>query len=274
MDMHTSFHRTGVAGVLLTALITAGAGVAQAAPQALALVATKGAVELTCEGRACSAELTTFCLQSDRFSPIPGTVYHLANDDMIRLIGMGDDGRVVALDPEKFLRFESARTHLAVRVSVPRDRLAQHGVSRLEVVVGENVSLLPEAVAGDDDPMTEGEIAILTDSLRPVGSQIVDENGERMQAARITSRMINALPQHGTGGKAVGRELLHRSIGAIDPGNASPRAQDRARGAFDLCRFIMHRDRSVTMRRCLQKQHDDFIDFLNSEYWNAVKVGS
>ena len=274
MKMHTSFHRTGAAGVLLTALLTATAGVAQAAPQALALVATKGAVELACEGRACSAELTTFCLQSDRFSPIPGTVYHLASDDVIRLIGTDDDGRAVALDPEEFLQFESARTHLAVRVSVPRDRLARHGVSRLEISVGENVSLLPETAPGDQDPMTEGEIAVLTGSLRAVGSQIVDDNGERMQAARITSRMINALPRDGADGEAAGRELLHRSIGAIDPGNASLRAQERARGAYDLCRFIVRQDSSVTLRRCLQKQHDDFIDFLNSEYWDAVKTGS
>ena len=73
--------RIGPAGMVLTALIAfaaLGSGAAQAAPQALALVATEEKVGLTCEGRECSAELTSFCLDAGRFSPAPGTAYHLA----------------------------------------------------------------------------------------------------------------------------------------------------------------------------------------------------
>ncbi len=54
MGMPLFHQRIGPAGMVLTALIAfaaLGSGTAQAAPQALALVATEGKVGLTCEGR-------------------------------------------------------------------------------------------------------------------------------------------------------------------------------------------------------------------------------
>jgi hypothetical protein len=57
-------------------------------------------------------------------------------------------------------------------------------------------------------------------------------------------------------------------------GNLSPRARKRARGAFEFCDFAVATGVASSLRRCLQKQHDRFIDFINSEYWEAVKTGS
>ncbi len=110
-------HRIGSAGMVLAALVAFGSGAAQAAPQVLALIATNGKVDLVREGRACSAELTSFCLDAGRFSSAPGTAYHLAGAADVRLVGTTADGRSLSLDPQAFLRFESARSHVAVRVA-------------------------------------------------------------------------------------------------------------------------------------------------------------
>ncbi len=54
----------------------------------------------------------------------------------------------------------------------------------------------------------------------------------------------------------------------------SPAAGERARGAFELCRFVGSVGGPSSPRRCLQEQHDGFVDFLNSKSWKAVKTGT
>ena len=272
--MHKSFRRIGPAGLMLAAVLALVSGGAHAAPQALALVATKGVLGLACEGRECSAELTTFCLQTDRFSPAPGTRYHLVNAGEVRLVGTTRDGRKISLDPEKVLRVESARTHVAVRVSTARDEMALLDLEKVEIEVGENVALLPVPEPGDPNPITESEIAILTGPLRVLGSRIVDHNRYRMDAARIMSRMINLQSQQGGDGEPHGDALWRQAVGEFDEGGFSSGAREMARGAHGICRFIVDRVPTKSLRSCHQTQHDKFIRFLNSEYWEAVKTGS
>ncbi len=269
--------RIGPAGMVLTALIAfaaLGSGAARAAPQALALVATEGKVALVCQGRECSAELTSFCLDAGRFSPAPGTAYHLAGAADVRVIGTTRDGRTLALDARSHLRFESARRHLAVRVSVDRAALEALGVSRTEIEIAENVALLPVPRPGDPDPISESEAALFTGPLRHLGSLVVDGNGERMQAARVTSRMINLLAPRGGAGAVGGEALWRRATAARGADSMSPAARERARGAFELCRFVGSVGGPSSLRRCLQEQHDGFVEFLNSNFWEAVKTGT
>ncbi len=269
--------RIGPAGMVLTALAAfaaLGSGAARAAPQALALVATEGKVGLVCEGRECSAELTSFCLDAGRFSPAPGTAYHLAGAADVRVIGTTEDGRALVLDARSHLRFESARRHLAVRVSMDRAALEALGVGRIEIEIAENVALLPVPRPGDPDPITEGEAALFTGPLRHLGSLVVDGNAERMQAARVTSRMINLLPPRGGAGAAGGEALWRRATAARGADDLSPAARERARGAFELCRFVGNVGGPSSLRRCLQEQHDGFVEFLNSKFWMAVKTGT
>ena len=272
--MHTSFHRTGSAGVIVAALFALGSSVAQAAPQALALVATKGKVGLACQGSDCSAELTTFCLQPDRFAPPRGTRYRLADAGAVQLLGTTRDGRTTVLDPEEHLRFESIRGYVAMRISTSRETMDELDLKKVEVSVGENVSLLPVPEPDDADPITESDIAVLTGSLRPLGSRIVDANEPHMEAAQITNRMINLLPPRSETSEAAGNALWRQAIDGIGQGRLSSGAKEMARGAFAFCKFVVNRAASTSMRRCLQTQHDNFINFLNSEYWDAVKTGS
>jgi hypothetical protein len=198
------------------------------------------------------------------------------------VIGTTQDGRTLALDARSYLRFESARRHLAVRVSVDRAALEALGISRTEIEIAENVALLPVPRPGDPDPITEGEAALFTGPLRHLGALVVDGNGERMQAARVTSRMINLLAPGGEsvsgesgGGESGGGEALwRRATAARGADDLSPAARERARGAFELCRFVGNVGGPSSLRRCLQEQHDGFVDFLNSNFWKAVRTGT
>ena len=160
-------HRIGSAGMVLAALVALGSGPVQAAPQALALVSTYGKVGMTCEGGECSAELSSFCLDSSRFSPSRGTPYQLVGNGQVRLNGITDDGSVLSLDTRSYLGFESARRHLAVKASVPHAALTALGISRVEIEIGENVALLPVPVPGDPDRITESEAAVLSRTTAP-----------------------------------------------------------------------------------------------------------
>jgi hypothetical protein len=271
--MLTLHRRIAPPALVLAALVALGSGTAQAAPQALALVATHGKVGLTCGASECSAEVTSFCLDAGRFSPPRGTEYRIAGGGQIRLTGTTGDGRVLTLDARVHLRFAAARRHLAVRVSVDRSTLEALGIRQAEIDIAENVALLPVPRPGDPDPITEGEAALFTGPLRHLGALVVDANAERMQAARITSRLINLLPPKG-GETRDGEALWQRATAAGSAGAISPSARTRARGAFELCRFVGSIGGPSSLRRCLQEQHDGFVDFLNSKFWEAVKTGT
>lgn len=263
-----------MAGAALAALATLGIGPAAAAPQALGLVATNGPVGLTCTGDECSVELTTFCLQPDRFAPHRGNPYESVNADEIRLVGTHADGRQVALDAVSLLRFESARNHLAVRVSLPRMQIAGLGLNRVDIVVGDRVALLPEAVPGDPNPHSEGEIAVLTQSLRSLGTQVIDRDTERMQAARITNRMINLLPPDGKADIVTSDRLWRQAVEDGGQQALTPTARRKAQGAYGFCRFAIETGVRSELRGCLQTQHDGFMKPLNAEYWDSIKTGS
>lgn len=269
-------HCFAITGLILSGLVAGVPGAAQAAPQALALVETHGKIDLACAGATCSAELTSFCLDASRFSPPRGTVYELATAGLVKLTGTTPGGRSVTLDAEKVARFVSARRHLAVRVSVDRAKLRAYGLDHVSVVVAADAALLP--VPGRDDPTAIGETeaALFTGPLRKLGSRIVDGNSTRMQAARITSRMINLLPPNaGNGGKHVEPVWRRATAAAAAASNTiSPKARKQARGALELCRFVTRVNSSISLKRCLQEKHDGLVDFLNQEYWKAVKSGT
>lgn len=245
---------------------------ANAAPQALALVATHGGTTLVCEGGVCSAEFSAFCLQQDRASPPRGTAYRLEDTGTVTVAGVTEDGATVALDPGTVLKFHSLRTHVAVRVSVDEEQLARRGLRSVSVDVGENVTLAPVPVPGDANPQDAAGLAAAAGPLREVGSRIVDTNGDRMAAARLTSRMINDLEANPVPRGDVAQSLWARAVG--DDAKASPAAQRMARGALGLCRFAVERRGIGEVKGCLQQHHDKFVDYLNASYWKAVGAGS
>lgn len=261
--------RTLGIGLPLILAPLAGAG---AAPQVLALVASKGPVPLVCRNGECAAEFSAFCLRERRRSPVPGTIYHAVGGEGIRITAVTADGSTVTLPEDVGLRIATARTHAAVRLSVPVAALLAKGLTRVAVAVGRGVSLVPEAVPGDPMPQSAQDLTIATGTLRALGSRIVDEGGDRVAAARLTNRLINVLPERGRARRDVRDSLWNRVIGEPAPwqGSGGPAL---ARGAYEDCRARTDGG-FMTLRECLGSAHDHLIGRLNNEYWDATKLGS
>lgn len=236
---------------------------AQAAPQALGLVATYGGVNLKCDGGKCSADFTAFCLQQDRKSSARGTGYFLANGE-IAMSAVTKSGKVITLDPRRHLRIASHRQHLAVRLSVSMGTLRDK-VATVAVNVKKGVVLLPETRIGDPNPHTPSEVAALGAQMRAIGTASVDNNPDRMAAARILTDVINGLPEHGPSDDLLRDELWNDAVGRRGA-TGGAKAIDRARGLYKLCRWTAGRG-TPTMRDCLEKHHDGLIKFLNGRYW-------
>ncbi len=266
--------RTIIAVIILAVSIAFAAGAARADPQILGLVATAGKIELGCRNGECGAEFTTFCLEFDRFSPARGTTYRPAEGSEIRLVGTTEDGHEVSLDAARYLRFVTARGHLALRISIDRRDMEALGLQRVAAVVGENVSLLPAPGSRSAEATDDQDLDLVSGTLRRLGGRIVDGDGERMIAARITNRLINSLPVDEAIGADAVNALWRQAVSGAGEKNVAGGAVVMARGAFDLCNFLTTRGGYGSLRQCLQSKHDGFVGFLNSEYWKAVRTGS
>lgn len=244
------------------------AGPAVAAPQPLALVATLGPVELHCDGRDCAAEFTAFCLQEDRGSPDRGHAYRTIG--AVRVVARDGAGRETAL-PLELLEARALRTHVAVRLSVPERALRERGLSRPSVAVGDGASLAPAPVAGDPRPLEDDELALAAGPFRTVGARLVDLDPERMPAARIVNRLLNALPPQAA---AERREGLWGRVAAPAAEGLPEGAVQRARAIYDLCQLAVQTGVDPSLRRCLEGRHDSLVGSLNGAYWRALKTGS
>jgi len=245
---------------------------AAAATQALALVRSGEPVELICHGATCAAEFSSFCLQPELASPTPYTRYTMAPGPDVRLRGMRADGGIVELDANE-LRIKVLRTHVAVQLSLPHLRLLEHKLAKVTVEIGDKVALLPEPEAGET-PLGAGEITAITTSLRDLGDQVVDSDGERMRAARLLVRLINALPPGGRESAEVRATIWDGNIRPRDLEDAPATSRDLVRQMHDFCAYGSANSMAPSMRSCLQSQHDTIMGGLNSDYWERVKNGT
>src|SRR5215510_13624913 len=113
-------------GVAVAALMI-GIGSAAAAPQILGIVASNGALPLTCDEQGCHADLSTFCLQQPRANPGPGQRYELADRSSVTLVGTRSDGEIVRVPAAPYVTFSSDRGFTSVEVALPADQLAALG---------------------------------------------------------------------------------------------------------------------------------------------------
>jgi len=256
------------------------AATAEAAPQALAVMAMDEALPMNCQDSQCSVDITAFCLQPDRQSPAPGTPYQAAAYEGLQLVGVDAEGRDRVLSLAKLLTVTSARHHKMVRFTVRKEKLDALGMSEVRLRIGERVTLLPKPVAGDDRPQTEADIALVTGPLRMLGHRLVDQDPSEGKAVRIMVRMINLLPTDRQVSKQTQASLWRRS-GAADA-VAALRSGDRRRvkQGFSNCQFIagfkspFSSHSATSMRECLEAVHDGMLDALNKRYWDGIGAGS
>ncbi len=252
--------------VFLSLLIAGVPATVHAAPQALGLVASNGPIELKCEAGGCVADFTTFCLQQDRQSPERGTPYQVGSGE-IQVAGLTADGTRIALDLRQSLALESRRKHMALRMFVRKSTLQAHNLVSVSIEVKEHVVLLPETSATDKNPHSKTEIAMLSSSMRQIGSSYVDSDPDRTVAARVLGDVINGLPERGKASNSTRQDLWQRAVHRAGPA-APQQGIDRARGIYELCKWTAGRA-TPNMRQCLETHHDDFIRYLNSKYWDA-----
>ncbi|MDA1101431.1 MAG: hypothetical protein O2967_20895 [Proteobacteria bacterium] len=244
------------------------------APQMMGLVANNSAVPLQCDRGECFAELTAFCLQPLRSSPIRGTAYRLHDDTSLVAIATTNDGRTIQLDPGRDLRIKAERSHVAVRISLSAREMFRRNLREVHITVARNATLVPVAVSDDKTPLHQDEIAAAAGSLRAFGGDYVDREQKWMPVARMANRLINALPPGGQVGEQQRQALWAKAIGPDDFASLPAGTGQRLRMIYDECRTAVATARRPSLRRCLESKHDSMVGALNNQYWHAIKFGS
>ena len=276
-----------IATVILA--LAAIAAPATAAPQGLMVGTPTDTLPMNCEGGVCSTEVAAICLQPDRANPVRGKKYNVIEttaqikgakssdiEDTMRLVGVASDGKRISLPIWRHLRIRAERDHFAVTLSVDQSVLHQYGLKSLAVRVTGNVLLFPDAVEADPEPQSDADVAIARSTLRGVAERILGQRADTLGGARVVRIAINALPRNRA---TTERERVKaRKIAAILP--ATPRARTLAGEAFMACRgvfdlaIVRRYDSRYSYRDCLGIMHDDLIDGVNKQYWDALKAGS
>ena len=275
--------------VAVAAILGLAAGAASAAPQALMVVTPTDILPMNCEGGVCSSEVAAICLQPDRANPVRGKQYRVMErtaqipgaksssiEDTMILVGVFADGRQISLPTWKHLRIRAARDHFAVTLSVDQSVLRQYSLKSLAVRVTGNALLFPDAVDRDREPQTDADIAVARTTLRGIAKRILGQRADTLGGAKVVRSAINALPRNR--GTTERERSTARQIAASV--RATPRARTLASEAFAACRnvsdlaIVKRYDSRYSYRDCLGIMHDDLIDGVNKQYWDALKAGS
>ena len=255
--------------VLLTVVGVLGQ-TAVAAPQILALVASKGAATpMVCVDGKCRAELTSFCLQQSRPTPAAGTVYYAITPSDLILIVEGADGITRHMPAGDLLTLTAARGNTSVYASLDTTRVARLGAVKLSIIVGERASLLPAPKPGDIEPQTDQDVAIATAALRMLGARLVDDGDGRIEAARATNLLVNSLPVSGQTASSGPPDGAWSKVTAWRAPAGS--GQLWANQRIERCAA---KTWGAPMRYCLRNWHDFLMRELNYDYWRAVRAGS
>ena len=237
-----------------------------AAPQILAALPVESGIELSCANGTCAAQLSTYCLQRERPAPGMGTAYVPARKEHFTLVLESDDGREVRVPAGDHMVFLENRGFMSVAASIELGRLKVLGASSARLVVWEGASLIPVPEPNDPNPLTDEEIAFVTDSLRDLGKEMIDATPEA-GTAQLLAKLNGALPADGP---ITARNFDSMWTNAIGDEVALPvegPALNGAREAVDECLGGKSTYRLSGLKRCLEFQHDDLIRQLNIDYW-------
>jgi len=263
--------RASLAVGLAAAAFMVGTGPAAAAPQILGIVASNGALPLTCDEQGCHADLSTFCLQQPRANPELGQRYQLVDANSVTLVGTRSDGESVRLSAAPYVSFSTDRGFTSVEVVMPKDMLARLGLASVAIEVERQASLLPAAAANDPSPQSQDEIALALGSYRAQGSRFFDDRGEAADAIRLTNRMINALPQHQRRPTDTDGHLIDLALQSDAAALADPAGIRLARDYHESCKVKVDVTHHIdSMLACLQGTHDRLVANTNVDFWRSL----
>ncbi|MBT3534335.1 MAG: hypothetical protein HN478_10685, partial [Rhodospirillaceae bacterium] len=230
--------------------LIATASPAISAPQMMGLVASNAAVPLQCQRGDCFAELTAFCLQPERASPVQGTAYRMHDPSRLVAFATTKDGRRIELDAKQHLEIKAERSHVAVRIGMSSRTMARLGLRQVHIKVARNATLVPLSIQGDKSPLQADEIVAGAGPMRTIGASYVDQEQHWMPVARMTNRLINALPPGGRVSEQRRSGLWDAVIGPDGFAQTPPGTDQRLRGVYEQCQQAVAVGRLPSLRRC------------------------
>lgn len=245
---------------------------AQAAPQMLGLPQTAGATPMTCEGGACTVELSAFCLHEDRKTPAAGTVYTPVDGTKVLLRLTRAEGSTVTRSAGKLVTFTSARGHFAVRATLSRQSLSALGAVSAAIEIGAKVSLVPRPVAGDKRPLTKADIEHGAQTLRATAAPLADGVRPDAVAARVMNRAINLLPKGDGTDPRWRHQVWRKAMSATGSRGMTASSRHRITQWQQICGGYPRLQGAF--RRCLQRGHDRYMSQVNRDYWKLTGAGS
>lgn len=257
--------------LLLSSLIIFS-GELKAAPQIIGLVATDEPTKLICADGVCKAEFSAFCLQQHRQSPTSLTQYRPSRITELTLSVTGMDGKIQRLPVAHKSTFVSLRNFAAVEISLPSHLVKSLGDGAPSLSVGSLASLIPVAQPGDDNPLSDREIALYTGPLRAGADNAITRQPADVETAGLLSRMINALPDNGDADQATRFGLWQKEIGER-AWKVSDKAYNQATRAFRTCKGDLNRHGIDGMRGCLSLYHDGAMTGHTRNVWEELKPG-
>jgi hypothetical protein len=263
------------------------AATADAAPQAMMLVANGDSIPFRCTDDLCLAEATSICLQAERASPRAGTPYEPVDErrygtgrpNGLHLVGITAAGVEKPL-PVETMRIVSERDHMAVRFVVQRLVLGEQALDRLELRIAENVVIQPIWMLGDPYPHLDAELELVMGPMRATAERVLRQRQETVTATRILGDFLNDLPRDRVAAIAERQQIFDRALAARTVKSPVPipaASLADARAALEACDFIhdtqmwyqaLHTPIS-RYRRCVGYRHDKLIKDVNKTYWKA-----
>jgi hypothetical protein len=260
-----------IALALLACGLTLAAPGAQASPQVLGLVASLRPTPMQCTAAGCRADLSAFCLQQQRSDPHPGVVYLPTANAPITLVVTSKSGDVHRLDANRYLRFVDERGFASITATLSPQLMAQLDAASIAVEIGRDVSLIPEAKSGDQNPQAADEIGLASGANRVKAEAFFDRSGRDSDAIRLTNAMINNLAPHSrqpsdTDGSVLAKTLTQYRGADVDRGGLAL-AEDIHRQCIYKTDVTHHVD---SMRDCLEGSHDVLVTHTNIDFWNSL----
>jgi hypothetical protein len=244
----------------------------QAASQVLGLVASNGLpTPLRCIEGTCSGHFSTFCLQEQRPAPSADSEYRLAPGSALTLIATYADGHTARLPAGDLLNIRTRIGFTSVRISLAQEKLRALGAVSVAIEVAPMTSILPLPVAGDPDPLSAQEIALATGPMRRAAELPFEKPGEAADAIRLSSLIVNLLPEDEPQSTAGREALWNRAVVlARTSGNPSLAGIEDAHRIYSGCELSIASLTSFNLRTCMEIHHADLMAETNRGFWNSM----
>ena len=244
-----------------------------AAPQSLGLVATAQPIPMICDDGGCVAQLSSFCMQRGRKSPNFHTPYYVDGGTGVWLHLTDADGGQRTVFAEGLVRFASTRGYTAIEANVSAVDMAYLGAVEVSVEVGKLVTLFPEAVPDDPNPITPAEVAVAKGQARHLAASIFDSPDGLGDTISIIDRSINSVTTMSRLNDEERRDLWSRVAGVPLDGELDKRTQGAAE-MFSGCLGDLRRKLVFGLRNCLEGRRDELLIRANVKLWNGLGAGS